>query len=353
MIGRVLAMAVLAVVAASAQTADVQFGFADSLHQSGDDAFAMLEFRRFVFLYPESARVPDAFGRMARLYVSHRGDVASAQGILDALIAKYPETPAAKEAAAFKEFIEVNSDFAGEPLKLWMAAESLEKQKAFESAVATYDTLLKAQPKARLADDALLRKGLLLRDHLGRAADAHAVLASLRQSYPQSELVARADFEAAVALSQIAGKEKDAVAAFRAFATAFPKDALAADALRQADVLEAKSFVIVPQCDKAFVKPFTVRKAETQENVYRVDVEVAVGLSQRELQATLEEALITEGAKRAAPRDQVVVNAYVNYPLNAAGEATWVPGQAPVYRVKEQQTGTVLRDIFIDILRKR
>jgi hypothetical protein len=80
---------------------------------------------------------------------------------------------------------------------------------------------------------------------------------------------------------------------------------------------------------------------------------VAVGLSQRDVQATLEDALIKEGAKRSAPRDQVVLTAYVNYPLTQVGDVTWVPGQAPVYRVKEQQAGTVIRDVFIDILRKR
>jgi len=43
----------------------------------------------------------------------------------------------------------------------------------------------------------------------------------------------------------------------------------------------------------------------------------------------------------------------VNYPLSLAGDVTWVPGQTPVYRVKEQEAGTVIRDVFIDILRKR
>lgn len=219
--------------------------------------------------------------------------------------------------------------------------------------MAAYDALLSAHPKARLADDAVLRKGLVLRDSLARPAEAQPVLAGLKASFPGSELIPRADFEAAVALSRVAGREKDAVAAFRAVAAAYPKDVLAAEATKQADAIEAKGFVIAPQFEKAFVKPYTVKKAGAQAGGYRVDVEVAVGLSQREVQATLEDALIKEGAKRSAPRDQVVVTAYVNYPLTVAGDVTWVPGQAPAYRVKEQQAGTVLRDVFIDILKKR
>lgn len=346
-------LSMLVLGAVLAQDADRQFAFADSLHQSGDDAFAMLEFKRFVFLYPDSTKVPDAFNRIARLYISQRGDVAGAKSILGALAEKYPGTAAAKEAATFKDFIEVNSDFACEPLKLWLGAESLERQKAFDQAVAKYDAILTSHPKARLADDALLRKGLLLRDSLGKPADALPVLQSLKPTFPGSDLAAKADYEAAVTLGRMAGREKDAAAAFRAFATAYPKDAQAAEALKQADAIDAKSFVIAAQFDKAYVKTYAVKKAETQANVYRVDVEIAVGLSQRDIQATLEDALIKEGAKRAAPRDQVVLSAYVNYPLTPAGDVTWTPGQAPTYRVKEQQAGTVIRDVFIDVLRKR
>lgn len=342
-----------AVAAVLAQDGERQFGFAESLYQSGDDSFAMLEFRRFVFQYPDSAKVPDAFNRMARLYITVRGDVTGARSILVALAEKYPGTPAAKEAAAFKDFIEVNSDLACEPLKLWLAAESLEKQKAFELALAKYDTMVKTHPQARLADDAWLRKGLVLRDDLGRPAEALPVLQSLKPTFPGSDLAIRAEFEAAVALSRMAGRESDAAAAFRAFAAAHPKDALAAEAARQADAIEAKGLVITRQFDAAYVKAYAVKKAETRDHVYRVDVETAVGLSQRDVQATLEDALVKEGAKRAAPRDQVVVSAYVNYPLSLAGDVTWVPGQTPVYRVKEQEAGTVIRDVFIDILRKR
>ena len=112
---RTFCLAVLmAAAAAWSQSPDGQFAFADSLQQNGEDAFAMLEFKRFVFLYPEHAKAPEAFYRLARLYVSHDGDVAGAQDLLNALIGKYARTPVAREAAAFRDFIGANADAGGE-----------------------------------------------------------------------------------------------------------------------------------------------------------------------------------------------------------------------------------------------
>ena len=346
--------------AAWSQTADTQFAFADSLHQHGDDSFAILEFKRFVFQYPEHPRAPEALFRLARLYISHDGDVEAARETISGLVARFRGSAAAREAAAFGEFIDGNTDFGCEPLKLWMTAESLEKQRHLDQAMAKYDAILSTYPRAHLADDALLRTGLILRDPLGKPAEALQVLQSLRRTYPNSSLIPRADFEAAVAVSRIPGREREALHAFRQFAALYPRDPLAAEAVTQAAALEKRVLVVTRQFDPACIKPYAVRKVATQANVLLVDIEVPGVQSQRDVQATLEEALIREGAKRGTPRDQVVITACVNYPLAYIGDVSWVPGNEPVYRIKPPAGGRRgppgpggLRDIFDDLLHRR
>jgi TolA-binding protein len=361
---RTFCLAVLmAAAAAWSQSPDGQFAFADSLQQNGEDAFAMLEFKRFVFLYPEHAKAPEAFYRLARLYVSHDGDVAGAQDLLNALIGKYARTPVAREAAAFRDFIGANADAGGEPLRLWLGAESLEKRRQPGPALAKYEAILRDYPKARLADDALLRTGLILRDPLGKPAEALAVLQSLRRAFPGSALIPTAEFEAAVALSRMPGREREALHAFRQFVAAYPRDGLAAEAVAQADALEKRVFVVARQFEPAFVKPYSVKKVSTQANVMLIDIEAPGMRSQREVQATLEDALIREGVKRGAPRDQVVITACVSYPLAYVGDVSWVPGGEPAYRIKAPPGAHAgpggpggpgaIRDLFIDLLRRR
>lgn len=367
---RTLWLAVLVAAAAAwSQTPDAQFAFADSLHQNGEDAFAMLEFKRFVFHYPDHAKAPEAFLRLARLYVSHDGDVAGAKDMLDVLIAKFPRTAAARDAAAFREFIEANADFACEPLKLWLAGESLERQRQPGLAMAKYDAILSNYAKSRLAPDALLRSGIVLRDPLRKPAEALQVLQSLRRAFPGSPLIPRAEFEAAVALSRIGGREREAMNAFRQFAATYPRDPLARDAVMQAEALEKRVFVIVRQFDPAFARPYTVRKVGTQDNVLLVDIEVPTAQSPRDVQATLEDALIREGAKRGAQRDQVVISACTTYPLAYVGDVSWAPGNEPTYRIKapggpgghrddrgghDDRGGPgAIRDLFIDLLKRR
>ncbi|MBN2450978.1 MAG: tetratricopeptide repeat protein [Lentisphaeria bacterium] len=339
--------------AVTAQTPEQQFDFADSLHQNGEDGFAILEFKRFVFHHASHPKAPDAFYRLARLYISHEGDVAAARRILEALVQRFPGTAAAKDAAAFREFIEVNSDYDAEPLRLWLAAESLEKSKAYARVVETCDQILQKYPKARLADDALLRKGLVLRDGLGQPAEAVNVLGSLARTYPQSELRPQAGYEAALALARVPGHEADGATALRAFAASNPKHPLAPKAIGEADALDRRAFVVKRQFDAASVREFAIRRAGTTDGTYRVDIEVAVGLSERDLKATLEDALIKEAGKRSLPRDKVLVTAYFNYPISHAGDVFWDPGNEPVYRVREQQTGDRIKDVFLDILRRR
>jgi len=344
-----------AIARSTAQPADRQLAFAEDLYAHGEDVFALLEFKRFVFHNPSHAQAPLALHRLSRLYVSTTGNLAAAQETSAALIAKYPRSPLVPEARAFVEFLEVNSDFDGRPMQLWLKAESLEKQKRFDQAVAVLDRIVERFPQARLADDALYRIGTIQHERLGKTAEARATFARLAKAYPQSEWLVRAEFQAASALGSVKGSEREAAVALRRFAAKHPKDplakeALAKEALAKAAALERAGFVIKRQFDAKFVRKYALRRGGQAGQQYAVDIQIAAGLSQREVQATLEDALVKESAKRAKPQDNVRVQGYFNYPITRAGTATWIPGRAPIYRVEKRKTKHLLLDLGLDIL---
>ena len=339
-----------AIAGATAQPADRQLAFAEDLYAHGEDVFALLEFKRFVFHNPSHAQTPLALHRLSRLYVSTTGNLTAAQETSAALIAKYPRSPLVPEARAFVEFLEVNSDFDGRPMQLWLKAENLEKQKRFDAAVAILDRIVERFPQARLADDALYRIGTIQHERLGKTAEARATFARLAQDYPQSEWLVRAEFQAASALGSVKGSEREAAVALRRFAAKHPKDPLAKEALVKAAALERAGFVIKRQFDAKFVRKYAVRRGGQAGQQYAVDIQIAAGLSQREVQATLEDALVKESAKRAKPQDNVRVQGYFNYPITRAGAATWTPGKVPIYRVEKRKTKHLLLDLGLDIL---
>jgi TolA-binding protein len=335
-----------------AQTADKQLAFADSLYDNGEDVFALLEYKRFAFLYPDNTQTPHVVLRLAKLYVSTTGNIAAARSASQTIVDKYPNSPLVPQAKAFVDFLEVNSDFSGEPLQLWYKAESLEKQKRYEPAIAVLQRIVQTYPTARLADDALFRIGSIQHEKLGQTAEARATFQQLAQSYPKSDLLIKAEYQAATALAGVKGKEADATAALRSFAAKHPDDPLAKQALAQALVLERKGFVLKRQFDAGFVRKYAVRRAVQVGTSYQVDVEVSSGLSQREVQATLEDAMVKESAKRKDPKDTVRVIAYFNYPITKAGEADWTPGNNPTYKIEQRETKQLLFDLGLDLLKK-
>ena len=349
---RIAALPLFAALAALAQTPDRQLAFAEDLHAKGEDAFALLEFRRFVFHNPSHAQTPLATLRLARLYASASGNLAVAKETCDQLVARFPDSPLAAEAKAFGDFVEINSDYDGEPLQLWLKAESLEKQKRFPVAVAALERIATDYPKARLADDALYRIGVIQHESLGKTADAQATFRRLAQAYPESEWLVQAEYQAATALAGVEGKDAEAAAALRQFAAKHPESPLAKEAAAKALELERRGLVLKRQFDAGFVRPYTVRQGKQAGDRYEVDIQVGVGLSQREVQATMEDALVKEGAKRAKPQDQVLVQAYFNFPITKAGRVAWTPGAAPAYEVEKRSTKNLLFDVGIDILTK-
>lgn len=329
---------------------DGQLAFAEELYRTGDEVFALLEYRRFVFHQPEHARAPAALLRLARLQITAAGQPAAARETAQTLVAKYPQAPEAAEAREFADFVEVNSDFDGQPLQLWLKAENLASRERFDPAIVLLRKLVESFPEARLADDALFRIASIQHESLGQTAAARETFALLARSYPKSDLLVQAEFQAARALAATEGQEAAAAQALRRFAARHPDHALAKEAASQAATLERRSFVVERQFEAAFVREYTVRREAKGEAAYHCDIQVAAGLSQREVQATLEDALVKEGAKRANPKDPVTVQAYFNYPVTKAGKAAWTPGNQPQYEIERRQTKHLLLDLGLDIL---
>lgn len=349
---RFLYLLVVLAVAHSAPGAERQLGFASALFDGGDEVFALLEYQRFLFHHPGHAGVPDARLRLARLQISAAGNPGAALANARLVLADHPQAPQAKTARELVEFIEVNSDFDGSPLQLWFRAENSEERGQFEVAAALFGRLADDFPGARLADDALFRVARIQHESLGQTEAARATLARLAENYPNSNLLVEAEFLAAQALADGEGKEAEGAQALRRFAARHPESPLAKQAIERAVALERRGFAFERRFDPDFVRPYTVRQAAREKDGYRCDIQVAPGLSQREIQATLEDALATESAKRAQPGDPVVVQAYFNYPVTRAGRASWTPGKEPEYQIERRQTRDLLLDFGLDILRQ-
>jgi len=334
----------------SGRAGEGQLAFADDLYHGGDEVFALLEYRRFLFQHPDHALAPAALLRLARLQISAGGNPEAARETALALAARHPQSPQAVEAKTFADFVEIHSDFGGQPLQLWLRAENMEGRERFEAAVALLRRLVADYGESRLADDALFRIATIQHESLGQTAEARETFALLARSYPASGLLVQAEFQAAKALAAAEGQEAEAARALRRFADRHPDNPLAKEAIEQAVALERRGLVLERQFEAAFVRPYTVRRETKAEGAYHCDIQVAAGLSQREIQATLEDALAAEGAKRANPRDTVAVQAYFNYPVTRAGKASWTPGNQPVYEIERRQTRHLLLDLGLDIL---
>lgn len=344
-----LAVSLLAALPA-ARGDESQLAFAAELYRTGDEVFALLEYRRFLFHNPNHVQAPAALLRLARLQITAAGNPAAARESAQTIVTQYPQAPEAAAAREFADFVEVHSDFDGQPLQLWLRAENLAAREKFEPAITLLRRLVENFPEARLADDSLFRIASIQHESLGRTAEARETFALLAKSYPQSDLLVEAEFQAAQALAAGAGQEAEAAQALRRFAARHPGHALAQEASNRATALERQGFVVERQFEAAFVREYTVRREAKGEAAYHCDIQVAPGLSQREIQATLEDALTKEGAKRANPKDPVTVQAYFNYPITKAGTAAWTPGTQPKYEIERRQTKHLLLDLGLDMI---
>ena len=78
-----------AVLSAGAQSPDQQLSFARQLEADGDAAFALLEYKRFVYHHPSHAKAAEARMNTANIYLFYLADLGQAR----TLFARAIETP--------------------------------------------------------------------------------------------------------------------------------------------------------------------------------------------------------------------------------------------------------------------
>jgi len=331
--------------------ADQQYTFAEQLARSGDAQFAILEFRRFVHMFPTDRRVPDARYALARTYLQQVGDVGAARRELAALAKAHPTSNAAKQAKQLDTLIEANKEFNYQPLRLFLGAAAARDRGDLGGALTRLDELVRKFPTARLAPNGLLLRAQVL-EASKRTADAVAAYAELPARYPASPLVSQALLGQATATEARDGAKPHVADLYRQVILRYPNTPQATTAQARLAALRTRLDLIERQFAATDVRPFTlIRKGYFGHRTrYEVHVQVADGLTKQQVQATLEDALVKHYASRKDRTHRVEVEAYT--PQNRrAGEAKWAPKTKPTYKVEKRRSKDSWRDALKGILR--
>ncbi len=359
-----LAAAGMLAAAAAAQTAapphrnvrerlaDRQIAFADKLHADGEEAYALLEYRRFLFHHPDHPRAGSAARTAAKLYIGYVDNSASARRLLNELVAEHPGTPAADKAAGLLSFIKANDDYDGRPLHLLMAGSLADERGDPNEAVSQYDLIGQKYSKSALADAALLAMGKVYLQDLDNPAEAEKAFQRLLQNHPRSPLASDAAYQRAVALEEVHGGAPQVRQAYQQVVRQYPNTDAAGQASDRLDALDKGQTVLKRRHAMANVKKYTVLKEGYLErnDRYEVIVNMAAGLKDAAVEATLEDALLAHYRKRKRQGHDVRVEGYTNYPADRAGTVSWTPGHLPQYTVQKKE-GDDLKDTLIDILK--
>jgi len=341
-----------------AQQADRQLAFAEQLHRDGEEAFALLEYKRFLFHNGRHAQAVKAGMAAARLYIGYVGDIGAAKRTLNALLATNNAPSVRADVTKYLQFIEVNSDYNAKPLMLFVAATEAEGRSDHDGAVKRYADLLRDFPKARLADDALFQHARLLLEKLNRPAEAGVAFKTLIGKHPTSPHAPEAYYYYAYSLEQQHGYHPSTVQAYQRVAAVHPKSDAALRARQRLAALQRARQAIKRQFDRKFVRTYQLLQAGYlvgPHGPYIARVKVPANLSEAEVKATMEDALLAYYQKRAKADDSVQIDAYYDYPNSRAGWATWRADQPPQYTVTQQKPKgkgkDVIKDVLIDILK--
>ncbi len=342
-----------------ANTPDQQLAFANHLMEEGDEIFAMLEFKRFLFQSPNHTKAPDAMYGIAQIQLSYMQDIVGAKATLRKVVTNYPKTDMARKAKAFVNYIEINSDFAGKPLFAMLAARSYERSADHAKAVVQYKQIISAYPTSRLAPDAAHDLAVLQLRHYKKPNDARTTLNWVTSNHPKDTVMPDCELLLAEILEAQRGPTREVISAYQGVAKKYPTHKVAKTATAKVTALEKLAYAVKRQFAKEFVRSYAVKKQVQptgQATQYVVEIEVPTDCSDREVKATLEDALIKEGEKRKTPTHRVAIKAFFSYPLTEAGQVTWTPGQTPAYVIparEEEDVEDVLKDALFDLFRRR
>ena len=346
-----LALLALSGVAWAATAADQQHEFAEGLASSGEGRFAILEFRRFIFLYPGDPRVPDARYAIARASLQE-GRVAAARRELALLIQKHPKAPAAERGKSLDALIEANKEFGYQPLLLLFAAAGARERGESEDALRRLDELVRKYPTARIAPEAVILRAQILEAQKSYDG-AIAAYAELPARYPDSPLVPRALLGQASATEARDGAKPNVLELYQRVIDRFPNTTYATQAGERLAELRKRVVVIKRQFPAQNVKPFKVLRTGylRTETRYDVQIEIADEVAEDGVKATREDALVKHYGQRKDVPHSVRVLAYYAQSGRRAGAVDWEPRKEPEYKVDRARSKDLLRDILKDVLK--
>lgn len=337
--------------AVAASDADKQFAFASQLAGRGQTQFAILEFERFTFLYPQDPRVPDARYAIARAWLAE-GQVAAARRELADLVEKYPKAKAAVRAKSLAALIEANSEFGYKPLVLFFTAAGARDRGDLTGALAALDELVTRYPTAKLAPEGLLMRGQVL-EGLERYEAAIAAYSELPVRHPNSPLLPRALLGQATATEGRDGAKAHVIALYQKVIDRYPGTTEAREAQKRIADLRKRVIVLRRQFKARDVKNFKVLQQGylNRRDRYEVHIQVPGELDEDEVEATLEDALLKSYEARKDPKHSVRILAYYAGSGRRAGYVDWTPGKRPDYEVDKVKGREIIIDILRDVLK--
>ena len=342
---------IAAISVAGAQTPERQLAFARQLAAAGDEAFALLEYKRFIFHNPTHYEVASAHIATANIYLFYLGDVQQAKVALGNVVKNHQGSNEAKSAAKLVDFIELNSDFAGKPLVAYLQGKREIAREEPAKAVAHFLSIPKDYPKARLAPLAMLEAAKLQLNSLQDPNQAIATLNKLGYSYHHSPQYFEAQFLKAQVTEKVKGSGPEAILAYQEVAKNDSKNTWHIKAQSEIARIRNKQNMPARQFDKQYVRNLRVVNKRTVSDVYRVDVELSSSLNEREIKATMEECLFQHIGERKSNKHRIHIAAYFNYPVTAAGDSNWTPGSPPNFTIHKIKSKDVIKGLLFELLK--
>jgi TolA-binding protein len=331
---------------------DRQLAFAEELSKSGDGPLAILERRRFVFMFPDDPRVPDARLAIARGYLEYTGDVPAARRELAVLAERYPNTRAAERAQELDALIEANKEMNYKPLLLFFGALSARDRGENAEALRRLDEMARSCSQAQLAPEAFLMRAQVLESER-RLDDAIAAYAEVSARYPTSPLVPRALLGQATATEARDGAKPHVAELYRLVTQRYPNTPYAAQAQERFVAIRRGADRFERRCEAADVLQYRVLQVGYTGDpmCFGVVIEIPQDAREPQVKATLEDALIKEAGQRKAPEHSVLVTARFQQSRKKAGTVTWARDRKPDFDIERIKTRDKIHSILDDLRR--
>jgi tetratricopeptide (TPR) repeat protein len=273
---------------------------------------------------------------------------------LDLLVKQHPHTPAAARAAQLAALIEANREDNYGPLRLFFAAVGARERADHAAVLQSLDQLIARYPRAALVPEAVLMRAEAL-EALRRLDDAIAAYAELPARAPRSPLVPRALLGQARAAEARDGAQPHVAGLYRQVVARHPGTPEGAEAQKRLAAL-AQNLDNIPRVfRRADVRPFAVVRQGyfDRRDRYEIHIQVADTIVERQLEATLEDALIKHAGDRRDRAHEVRVAAFFPNSRDRIGDVTWALNRRARYDLDLDDARKIdlWRDILKDVLR--